>query len=198
MATATSDYLKPISFLIVDDKQYMRKVVKNVLETLGAKLIEEVSDGSEALAAVRSWPPDIILTEWRLYPMTGFDLLKAIRAEKGPVRFTPVVMVTSETRRERVIQARNTGITEFVAKPFNAKGLLLRIKEVIERPRSYVDVKGYFGPDRRRRAEIMGEGEDRRGMGPPREPAPAAAKGGRAMTQEQIDQLVAGETIRER
>jgi DNA-binding response OmpR family regulator len=198
MATATSDYLKPISFLIVDDKQYMRKVVKNVLETLGAKLIEEASDGSEAIAAVRNWPPDIILTEWRLYPMTGFDLLKAIRAQKGPLRFTPVVMITSETRREKVIQARNTGITEFVAKPFNAKGLLLRIKEVIERPRPYVDVKGYFGPDRRRRSEIMGEGEDRRGMGP-REPAPEAqAKGSRAMTQEQIDQLVAGENIRER
>lgn len=196
MVTATSDYLKPISFLIVDDKAYMRKVVKNVLETLGAKLIEEAYDGSEALAAVRSWPPDIILTEWRLYPMTGFDLLRAIRGERGPVRFTPVVMVTSETRRERVIQARNTGVSEFVAKPFNAKGLLLRIKEVIERPRPYVDVGGYFGPDRRRRSEVMGEGEDRRGTGP-REPA-AQGKSQRSMTQEQIDRLVAGDNIRER
>ncbi len=197
MVTATSDYLKPISFLIVDDKAYMRKVVKNVLETLGAKLIEEAYDGSEALAAVRSWPPDIILTEWRLYPMTGFDLLKAIRTERGPVRFTPVVMITSETRRERVIQARNTGVSEFVAKPFNAKGLLLRIKEVIERPRPYVDVGGYFGPDRRRRSEVMGEGEERRGSGP-REPAPPQGKGPRSMTQEQIDRLVAGDNIRER
>ena len=197
MVTATSDYLKPISFLIVDDKAYMRKVVKNVLETLGAKLIEEAYDGSEALAAVRNWPPDIILTEWRLYPMTGFDLLKAIRKERGPVRFTPVVMVTSETRRERVIQARNTGITEFVAKPFNAKGLLLRIKEVIERPRPYVEAAGYFGPDRRRRSEVMGEGEERRGSGGPREAAPQT-QGPRSMTQEQIDRLVAGDNIRER
>jgi DNA-binding response OmpR family regulator len=198
MVTATSDYLKPISFLIVDDKAYMRKVVKNVLETLGAKLIEEAHDGSEALAAVRNWPPDIILTEWRLYPMTGFDLLKAIRAERGALRFTPVVMITSETRRERVIQARNTGITEFVAKPFNAKGLLLRIKEVIERPRPYVEASGYFGPDRRRRSEVMGEGEERRGAGGPREPAAAQSKGQRGMTQEQIDRLVAGDNIRER
>jgi DNA-binding response OmpR family regulator len=196
MVTATSDYLKPISFLIVDDKAYMRRVMKNVLETLGAKQIEEAYDGSEALAAIRNWPPDIVLTEWRLYPMTGIELLKALRHERGSIRFTPVVMVTSETRREKVIQARNTGITEFVAKPFNAKSLLLRIKEVIERPRPYVDVGTYFGPDRRRRTEVMAEGQDRRGHGGPREAAPQT-KGPRGMTQEQIDRLVAGDNIRE-
>jgi len=198
MVTATSDYLKPISFLIVDDKAYMRKVVKNVLETLGAKLIEEADDGSEAISAIRNWPPDIILTEWRLYPMTGIELLKAVRKEKGPIRFTPIVMVTSETRRERVIAARNTGITEFVAKPFNAKSLLLRIKEVIERPRPFVDVGTYFGPDRRRRAEVMGEGEERRGGSGPRQSLPPDPKASRGMTQEQIDRLVAGDNIRER
>ena len=105
-------------------------------------------------------------------------------------------MITSETRREKVIQARNTGVTEFVAKPFNAKSLLLRIKEVIERPRPYVDVGSYFGPDRRRRTEVMAEGEERRGQGGPRE-APPQAKGPRGMTQEQIDRLVAGDNIRE-
>ena len=196
MVTATSDYLKPISFLIVDDKAYMRKVVKNVLETLGAKLIEEAYDGSEALASIRSWPPDIILTEWRLYPMTGLELLKAIRAERTSIKFTPIVMITSENRREKVIQARNTGVTEFVAKPFNAKSLLLRIKEVIERPRRYVDVGTYFGPDRRRRTEVLAEGQERRGQGGPREAAPQQ-KGGRGMSQEQIDRLVAGDNIRE-
>jgi two-component system chemotaxis response regulator CheY len=196
MVTATSDYLKPISFLIVDDKAYMRRVIKHVLETLGAKTIDEAQDGSEALAAIRNWPPDIILTEWRLYPASGLELLKAIRKERGTVKFTPLIMVTSETRREKVIQARNVGVTEFVAKPFNAKSLLLRIKEVIERPRPFVDVGGYFGPDRRRRSEIMAEGADRRGSGP-REPAPAQEKGPRGMTQEQIDRLVAGDNIRE-
>jgi len=196
MVTATSDYLKPISFLIVDDKAYMRRVIKNVLETLGAKTIDEAQDGSEALGAIRNWPPDIILCEWRLYPMSGFELLKAIRKERGTVKFTPIVMVTSETRREKVIQARNVGVTEFVAKPFNAKSLLLRIKEVIERPRPFVDVGTYFGPDRRRRSEIMAEGQDRRGTGP-REPAPAQEKSSRGMTQEQIDRLVAGDNIRD-
>jgi DNA-binding response OmpR family regulator len=106
-------------------------------------------------------------------------------------------MVTSETRREKVILARNAGITEYVAKPFNAKSLILRIREVIERPRPFVDVGVYFGPDRRRRTEVMSEGEERRGQGGPRPPVPKEDPR-QGLTQEQIDKLVAGDTIRER
>ncbi len=194
MVQATSDYLKPISFLIVDDKSYMRHVMKGILESLGAKTIDEAEDGRSALMSMRSWPPDIVLTEFRLHPMSGFELLKAIRAEKGTVRFTPVIMVTSETRREKVILARNAGITEFVAKPFNAKNLILRIREVVERPRPFVDAGVYFGPDRRRRTEILAEGEDRRGQGkPPPGPEPKS----RSMTQDQIDRLIANDSIRD-
>jgi DNA-binding response OmpR family regulator len=194
MVQATSDYLKPISFLIVDDKSYMRHVMKGILESLGAKTIDEAEDGKSALMSMRSWPPDIVLTEFRLHPMSGFELLKAIRAEKGTVRFTPVIMVTSETRREKVILARNAGITEFVAKPFNAKNLILRIREVVERPRPFVDAGVYFGPDRRRRTEILAEGEDRRGQG---KPAPGPEPKSRSMTQDQIDRLIANDSIRD-
>ena len=102
MVQATSDYLKPISFLIVDDKSYMRHVMKGILESLGAKTIDEAEDGRSALASMRSWPPDIVLTEFRLHPMSGFELLKAIRGEKGTVRFTPVIMVTSDRKSTRL------------------------------------------------------------------------------------------------
>ena len=194
MVAATSDYLKPISFLIVDDKQYMRHVMKGILESLGAKTVDEAEDGSGALAMMKSWPPDIVLTEYRLAPMSGLELLRTLRKDKGTLRFTPVIMVTSETRREKVVAARNSGITEFVAKPFNAKGLILRIKEVIERPRPFVDAGVYFGPDRRRRTQVMGEGQDRRGAGGPRD---APEEKSRSMTQDQIDRLIANDSIRE-
>jgi two-component system, chemotaxis family, chemotaxis protein CheY len=197
MAAATSDYLKPISFLVVDDRSYMRRVIKGILETLGCKRIDEAHHGAEALQIMRSWAPDIVLTEWLLAPMSGLEMLRTVRADKGNVKFTPIIMVTSETRREKVIQARNAGITEYVAKPFNAKSLILRIREVIERPRPFVDVGIYFGPDRRRRTEVMSEGEERRGQGGPRPVAPKEDPR-QGLTQEQIDKLVAGETIRER
>ncbi|MDX2144893.1 MAG: response regulator [Rhodospirillaceae bacterium] len=195
MALVTTDYLKPISFLVVDDKSYMRRVVKGVLETLGAKHIEEASNGREALNIIRQWPPDIVLSEWWIAPLSGLELLRVVRAEKGPVRFTPVIMVTSETRRERVIGARNAGVTEYVAKPITAKGLFLRIREIVERPRPFVDTSVYFGPDRRRRTEVMNQGEDRRGMSD--RPRPVEAEGKEGLTQEQIDRLVAGEEIKD-
>ena len=197
MVAATSDYLKPISFLIADDRAYMRRVIKNILETLGCKRIDEAHHGGEALAIMRSWAPDIVITEWLLTPMSGLELLKTVRADKSNLKFTPIIMITSETRREKVILARNSGVSEYVAKPFNAKSLILRIREVIERPRPFVDVGIYFGPDRRRRTEVMSEGEERRGKGGPRPPAekvdPKAS-----LTQDQIDRIVAGESIRER
>jgi DNA-binding response OmpR family regulator len=195
MALVTTDYLKPISFLVVDDKSYMRRVVKGVLETMGAKHIEEASNGREALNIIRQWPPDIVLSEWWISPLSGLELLRVVRAEKGPVRFTPIIMVTSETRRERVIGARNAGVTEYVAKPITAKGLFLRIREIVERPRPFVDTSVYFGPDRRRRTEVMNQGEDRRGMSD--RPRPVEAEGKEGLTQEQIDRLVAGEEIKD-
>ena len=196
MVSATSDYLKPISFLVADDRAYMRRVIKGILETLGCKRIDEAHHGGEALSIMKSWPPDIVITEWLYGPMSGLELLKAVRADKSNLKFTPMIMITSETRRERVILARNSGVTEYVAKPFNAKSLILRIREVIERPRPFVDVGGYFGPDRRRRAEVMGEGVERRGKG---ERPPAEKTNPReGLTQEQIDKLVAGDAIRER
>jgi PleD family two-component response regulator len=197
MASATSDYLKPISFLVADDRAYMRRVIKSILETLGCKRIDEAHHGGEALSIMRTWTPDIVITEWLLNPMSGLEFLKAVRADKSNLKFTPVIMITSETRREKVILARNSGVTEYVAKPFNAKSLILRIREVIERPRPFVDVGLYFGPDRRRRTEVMSEGEERRGKGGPRPPA-AKEDPKASLTQDQIDRIVAGDSIRDR
>lgn len=146
MASATSDYLKPISFLVADDRAYMRRVIKNILETLGCKRIDEAHHGGEALAIMRNWAPDIVITEWLLTPMSGLELLKTVRADKSNLKFTPIIMITSETRREKVILARNSGVNEYVAKPFNAKSLILRIREVIERPRPFVDVESISDP----------------------------------------------------
>lgn len=194
MVAATSDYLKPISFLVVDDHDYMRQIIKGIFETLGCKRIDEARDGREALSIMKIWAPDIVITEWLLETMSGVEILKAVRADKTSTKFTPVIMVASETRREKVISARNGGVTKYVAKPSNAKSLILRIKEIIERPRPLVDVDIYFGPDRRQRTEVMSEGEGQRGKDGPRPAEPENSNA--ALTQAQIDRLVAGSEIR--
>jgi two-component system chemotaxis response regulator CheY len=192
MALVTTDYLKPISFLIVDERAYMRRVIKGVLETLGGKAIDEAGDGRQAWNSLKSWAPDILLAERWLGGMNGLELLRMIRHDKSPLKFLPVIMITGETRREQVIGARNAGVSEYVAKPITAKGLFLRIREVVERPRPFVETKVYFGPDRRRRTEIMDQGQDRRGHGGER---PSEATGNQGLTQDQIDRLVAGDKI---
>ena len=197
MVQPTSDYLKPITFLVIDNNVYMRRMLKSVLETLGAKRIEEARDGGDGLAAVRALEPDIVLTGWRMSPVNGLDFLKSVRDQPTPVKFTPIIMVTSETRREKVIEARNAGVTEYIAMPITAKGVFLRIREVIERPRPFVDVGGYFGPDRRRRTVSASEiEEDRRGKGTPRPKAPQK-NGGDGLSQDEIDHLVAGGSIKD-
>ena len=197
MVHPTSDYLKPITFLVIDNKTYMRRMLKNVLETLGAKRIEEARDGADGLAAVKGLEPDIVLTGWRMKPVSGLDFLKAIRGQQSPIRFTPVIMVTSETRREKVVEARNAGVTVYIAMPITAKAVFLRIREVIERPRPFVDIGVYFGPDRRRRAVVVETAEDeRRGKGTPREEE-ALQDSGDALSQSEIDRLVAGGDISE-
>jgi two-component system chemotaxis response regulator CheY len=196
MVQPATEYLKPINFLVTDNKPYMRHLLKGVLETLGAKRIEEAKDGGDAMEAVKSLHPDIVLTEWRMGPVNGLDFLKAIREQPSALKFTPIIMVTSETRREKVIEARNAGVTEYVAKPITAKALFLRIREVIERSRPFVDIGNYFGPDRRWRAVAIIDGEeDKRGKGTP-EPD-TAAEDGDSLSQTEIDRLVAGGEISE-
>ncbi|MBM3515721.1 MAG: response regulator [Alphaproteobacteria bacterium] len=192
MALITTDYLKPISFLIVEERSYMRRIIKGALETLGAKSIDEASDGRQAWNSIKSWAPDILLSERWLAGMNGLELLRMIRHDKSALKFLPVIMVTGETRREQVVGARNAGVSEYVAKPITAKGLFLRIRETIERPRPFVETKVYFGPDRRRRTEIMDHGKDRRGLGGDRPQDPTDNRG---LTQDQIDRLVAGDKI---
>jgi DNA-binding response OmpR family regulator len=71
-------------------------------------------------------------------------------------------MVTGHTERQRVEAARDAGVTEFLAKPITSQNILLRIAEIVDRPRPFVRCDGYFGPDRRRRRDDSHTGPWRR------------------------------------
>jgi DNA-binding response OmpR family regulator len=83
-------------------------------------------------------------------------------AEDSPNPFLPIIMMTGHTERHRIFRARDSGVTEFLAKPITAKQLLMRLTNIIENPRPFVRARGYFGPDRRRRSEGY-QGPERRG-----------------------------------
>lgn len=189
MAGKTSNYLSPFKILVAEPNHLMCRVTRQLLSMLGARRIFTVSDSETAESHLKQGEIDFILSEWCLYTSDGIDLVRWLRAQAGDIRFTPFIMVTSQTRLQNVIMARNLGITEFVAKPFSANSPVTRIREVIERPRPFVSAGRYFGPDRWRRANPTDEGGDRR-------KSEALLIDGRSPNQDQIDRLVAGDVIR--
>ncbi|MCG8509244.1 MAG: response regulator [Rhodospirillales bacterium] len=155
-------YLENVRFLVVDDNMFIRTTVRLVLKTLGARDVKEASNGAEALKELETFAPDIIILDWEMEPVNGIELVERIRtAQDTPLAFVPLIMLTGHSEVDRVNSARDAGVNEFVVKPFSAHGLFTRIQAVIERPRSFVKVEGYFGPDRRRK-DVPIDGEDRR------------------------------------
>jgi DNA-binding response OmpR family regulator len=154
--------LERLNFLIVDDNKHMRALVKTILHALGSKNVQEAADGADAFKELRHFPADIIICDWNMSPLDGLDFVRLVRTGKdSPNPFVPIIMLTGHTEMHRVVEARDTGVHEFLAKPISAKSLYSRVKAIIDRPRPFVRTKTYFGPDRRRR-QIGWKGAERR------------------------------------
>jgi two-component system, chemotaxis family, chemotaxis protein CheY len=143
--------LERLNFLIVDDNKHMRALVKGILHALGSKNIREASDGADAFKELRHFPADLIICDWNMSPLDGLDFVKLVRTGgDSPNPYVPIIMLTGHTELVKVIEARDSGVHEFLAKPISAKALYARIRTIIEKPREFIKTKRYFGPDRRR------------------------------------------------
>ncbi|MBL6959178.1 MAG: response regulator [Rhodospirillales bacterium] len=155
--------LERLNFLIVDDNKHMRALVKSILHALGVKSCLEASDGADAFKELRHFPADIIICDWNMSPLDGLDFVRLVRTGKdSPNPFVPIIMLTGHTEMNRVLEARDSGVHEFLAKPISAKKLYSRVRSIIERPREFVRAGMYFGPDRRRAASSNYKGSERR------------------------------------
>lgn len=154
--------LKNLNILLVEDDPSMRLLLRDMLNAFGVDKIVPVSDGTKAFAELRQFPADIIITDWVMEPLDGIDFTRMVRtAPDSPNPFVPIIMLTSQGAYDRVQEARDTGVTEFLIKPVTANALYSRIGNVIQKPRQFVRVSEYFGPDRRRTMKNF-RGEDRR------------------------------------
>ncbi|NQT40061.1 MAG: response regulator [Planctomycetes bacterium] len=106
--------------LIADDDKAIRTLLVKGLEAIGVENTTEAADGDEALALSQQNKFDLILLDWDMPGKTGLEVLQAIRAEDPQI---PVVMVTGEKKRERVLEAANAGATDYVIKPFDLEML---------------------------------------------------------------------------
>ncbi|ESQ85705.1 chemotaxis protein CheY [Asticcacaulis sp. AC466] len=138
--------------LVVDDNHYMRVIVCTMLRAIGITLIREASDGAEALEIVRDWRPDVIILDLVMETIDGIEFTRLIRRGTDSSHpYVPIIMMTGHTDRRRVLEARDAGVNEIVAKPLTARALIDRLKSVINNERGWVKSSTYVGPDRRRR-----------------------------------------------
>jgi CheY-like chemotaxis protein len=152
-----------LKILLVDDNHHMRVLLGEILRAIGVKHIFEASDGAAALQMMKNNQVDIIMTDLSMQPLDGIDFTRLIRRSKdSPNQMCPIIMITGHSTLQRVHEARDAGVNEFLAKPLTAKGVIERLAQVIDNPRPFVRTRDYFGPDRRRRADPNFQGPWRR------------------------------------
>ncbi len=177
-----ADYnLEKLSVLIVEDNKHMQLLLKEILRSFRITQIRVADDGADGIKELRNFSTDIVICDWNMQPIDGLDFTRMVRTSSDSSNpYVPIVLLTGHTESSRVMEARDAGITEFLAKPVSALGLYKRICAVVERPRQFIKTSRYTGPDRRRMevSEQNNRGRraaDKEGADDAAPPAPTAA-----------------------
>jgi two-component system, chemotaxis family, chemotaxis protein CheY len=148
---AIKERLRSLKVLIVDDNAFMRKIVRDLLSTSGLRRTVEASDGLKALEAIRSSAPDVVILDWDMPFLNGFEFVRIVRTPGVfPYSDLPIIMLTGYRERELVVEAERLGVNEFLIKPVSANALLGRIAAVAIKPRPMVMIDGCYRPAPRR------------------------------------------------
>ena len=115
--------------LVVDDSAVMRQIIKKNLKELGFSDLTEAEDGAAGLKAAGDGGFDLIVSDWNMPNMTGLEFLKAVRADGG-LKGIAFIMVTSEADKEKIMEAVQAGVNQYIVKPFNAVQLEEKIKAI--------------------------------------------------------------------
>jgi len=122
---------KNMNVLIVDDYNTMLRIIKNLLKQLGFPNVDEATDGTMAYEKVQQKDYGLIISDWNMEPMTGYELLKQIRGSGEKFANVPFIMVTAESKTENVIMAKQAGVNNYIVKPFNAETLKMKMSAVL-------------------------------------------------------------------
>lgn len=115
--------------LLVDDSGTMRAIQRRCLNKIGVEDIQEAEDGVQGLALFQAGDFDVVLTDWNMPNMDGLQLLQEIRQRNREI---PVIMITTEAERSRVVLAIQFGISDYLVKPFTPDGLREKIEKWVQ------------------------------------------------------------------
>lgn len=148
----SSGVLSNLTVLVVDDEEPIRELICGILDSFGIRKIRQATDGLVAFKDMQSHAPDAIITDLEMKPIDGLAFTRAVRTDPDcPVPDVPILMVTGHCEKHHVEEARDAGVTEFIAMPVTANTIAERLTSAIEKPRSFVRARNFVGPERRRR-----------------------------------------------
>ena len=113
--------------LVADDSSTMRKIILRSLQAVGVDEVTEAADGAEAVSLFKPNDFDMVLTDWNMPGKTGLEVVQEIRAQDGDV---PIIMVTTEAEKGRVVQAIQAGVSDYLVKPFTADTLREKLEKL--------------------------------------------------------------------
>jgi two-component system, chemotaxis family, chemotaxis protein CheY len=148
-----ADRIQALCVLVVDDNQYMRKTIRNLLVNCGVKDIYEAGDGITALDTLRTVGPDVVLLDWEMPLLNGAELVRIVRSPGVfPMPDVPIIMLSGHGERWRVLEAVRLGVNEYLIKPVSAKAIYDRLVSITLQPRPTVRLGDYYGPEPRKLA----------------------------------------------
>ncbi|MFY9695324.1 MAG: response regulator [Xanthobacteraceae bacterium] len=118
-----------VPVLVVDDSRMMINILRTLLRQIGFVDVDDANDGVAALAQMRCKRYGLVISDWNMEPMSGYDFLREVRHD-DTLKRTLFIMVTGEAKTEHVIAARRAGVNNYIVKPFNAQTLKTKIESV--------------------------------------------------------------------
>jgi len=143
--------LQDLNVLIVEDNSHMQLLLKEILRAFQIRNIRTANDGVDGLKELRTFAADLIIADWNMEVLDGLEFIRMVRTgadSKNP--YVAIIMLTGHSEMHHILEARDAGMNEYLAKPVSAKSLYERICAVVERPRQFIKTRTYTGPDRRR------------------------------------------------
>ena len=120
---------KNMPILIVDDYKTMLRIIKNLLKQLGFENVDEATDGTMAFDKVKEKKYGLVISDWNMEPMSGYEFLKKVRSDDDN-KGLPFIMITAESKTDNVVAAKQAGVSNYIVKPFNAGTLKQKIEAV--------------------------------------------------------------------
>ena len=122
---------KEIRILLVEDDDINRKLLANILKTLGFNHVSEADNGRSAWEMMQEEKFDLVMTDWMMPEMDGLQLLKAIREESIDQKQVPVLMITALGKQDDIMKAAKLEIDGYIVKPFSDNTVLAKIEEIL-------------------------------------------------------------------